>query len=88
MKQIKIFEMIAKSAGVDGSAGRIYVPETWIGKKVIVYLKEAVKTHGVKGAMTMEVIGLGITAIALGMGVALGARFILGVGLYTVGLWK
>jgi hypothetical protein len=46
MKQIKIFEMIAKSAGVDGSAGRIYVPKTWIGKKVIVYLKEAVKTHG------------------------------------------
>ncbi|MFZ0327290.1 MAG: DUF2080 family transposase-associated protein [Nitrososphaeraceae archaeon] len=46
MKQIKIFETIAKSAGVDGSAGRIYVPKTWIGKKVIVYLKEAVKTHG------------------------------------------
>lgn len=45
-------------------------------------------TMGVKGAMTMEVIGLGITAIALGMGVALGAGFILGVGLYTVGLWK
>ena len=48
MKQIKIFEKIAKSAGVDGSAGRIYVPKEWIGKKVIVYLKEAVKkeTHG------------------------------------------
>ena len=45
-------------------------------------------TMGVKGAMTIEVIGLGITAIALGMGVALGAAFILGVGLYTVGLWK
>jgi hypothetical protein len=45
MKQIKIFETIAKSVGIDGSADRIYFPKTWIRKKVIVYLKEAVKTH-------------------------------------------
>ena len=31
-------------------------------------------TMGVKGSMTIEVIGLGITAIAPGMGVALGLR--------------
>ncbi|MGA9842972.1 MAG: DUF2080 family transposase-associated protein [Nitrososphaeraceae archaeon] len=46
IKTVSEVEGVVKSAGVGGSAGRIYVPKKWIGKKVIVHLKEAVKTHG------------------------------------------
>jgi hypothetical protein len=37
-KDVTKVEGVVKSAGVDGSAGRIYVPRSWISIKVIVLL--------------------------------------------------
>jgi hypothetical protein len=37
---------IVRSAGVGGSAGRIYLPKAWIGKKVVVRLKKDKATQG------------------------------------------
>ncbi|MGC2382029.1 MAG: DUF2080 family transposase-associated protein [Nitrososphaeraceae archaeon] len=37
---------IVRSAGIDGSAGRIYVPKAWIGKMVVVRLKEDKTVQG------------------------------------------
>lgn len=39
-------EGIVRLAGIDGSAGRIYLPKAWIGKMIIVRLKEDKTTQG------------------------------------------
>ena len=45
-RTISQVEGIVRSAGVSGSAGRIYLPKAWIGKKVIVRLKEDKGSQG------------------------------------------
>lgn len=39
-KTITQFEEVVKASDKRETAGKIYTPKAWIGKKVIVYLKE------------------------------------------------
>lgn len=39
-KTITQFEDVVKPADKRATAGKLYFPKAWIGKKVIVYLKE------------------------------------------------
>ena len=47
-KTVTKVEGVVKSAGVDASAGRIYVPRSWIGIKVMVLpnIGKGKDTHG------------------------------------------
>ena len=38
--KIKGFDMISKEVGPGGDSGRVFVPKRWMGKKVVVILKE------------------------------------------------
>ena len=41
--KISGYEFVNKEVGDGGDSGRVYVPKTWIGKKVTVILKESLE---------------------------------------------